>query len=146
MKRIYFMLGALATVFSDHTTGLKVTKNIPGSTLKKPTKAVQEAIGSGHIQEIGEHQFWEMMDKVTPEEKVLALKEQGLNEELDRNQPVAESGKGSSADDEAINAEKAERENLLSQLEALRVPSDKKTEISSLSNDEIKKFIKKNTK
>lgn len=82
MNRKFFKLGPKASVFSDHSNGLKVTKNIPGSTIKSTkTKVTSAAIGDGHIQEIDEKTYLELMnsDAVSSKERDLAFEEQGYD-------------------------------------------------------------------
>lgn len=146
MTRKFFKLGSKASVFSDHVTGLKVTKNIPGSTVKgTASKVTTAAIGNGHIIEIDKTEFLDMMSKITPEEKEAAYLEQGYSEKAksksksDDDDSDDNSGSGTkNPDDQEV------RNQLLEKLEKLKMPPSKKEEASKLSNDELEAFIKKN--
>lgn len=135
-KRKYYKLGVKASVFSDHTSRLKVTKNVPGSTTISGKKLTNEAVSNGHIIEIDKDEFDKMMSKVTPEEKKAAYEEQGLDVASDNSGEEAEeeSGKTSGTQDE-------ERQELLARLKKIQMTKSKRAEVVELPTSELKSFI-----
>src|SRR5688572_951216 len=103
-KKTYFKLSALASMFSDHINGLKVTKNVPGSTSKPMSKLTKIAKGNGHIVEIVEAEYLEMMNKLSPAEREAALQEQGyapgewIGDEIEANRKKKDGGTGGEED------------------------------------------------
>lgn len=60
----YFKLGAKSSVYFDTLSKMKVSKNVPGIFKGgKPGSKMQEAINNGHIVEIKEEEYKEMMAK-----------------------------------------------------------------------------------
>ncbi len=134
-KRTYFKLGPHASVFSDNTNRLKVTKHIPGSTLKPDSKQTKEAAGNGHIIEISKIEFDEMMSKRSDMEKKMAYKEQGI---------ILQTGKPDQEEDEDngnSGVEDDEREELLKTLSKMQMPKGKRAQAKEMSTPDLKAFI-----
>lgn len=138
-KRKYFKLGSRASVFSDYKTGLKVTRNIPGSTTKLDSKVTKDAIGNGHLIEIDETEFNTMLSKVEPKEKELALKEQGLD-----GTASAPDEEGGGTPPPAPDEDDEVRAGLLERLKAIKVSASKKKELQNSPNEVIEKFLEEN--
>lgn len=133
-KRTFYKLGAHASIFSDHTNGLKITRNVPGSTEKPESKATTTARQNGHIVEITEEEANRMFAALTPEERKCAYDEQGITEE------ATAASKGKEDEDEG-GEEDQERTALLERLKAIKMPKSKREEIKALPNEELKAFI-----
>lgn len=57
----FYKLGKKASIFVDPSTQLKVTKNKPGRLEDPPNPSIVEASSKGHIIEIDEDQYDDMM-------------------------------------------------------------------------------------
>jgi hypothetical protein len=132
--RRYFRLGALASVFSDYVSGLKVTKNVPGSTIKPLSNLTKAAIGNGHISEIEKDEYDAMMEAITPEERKAAYEEQGYNPE----EKVTEAAAGAPADEH--------RAGLLARLKKIKMTNSKRAEAQEMGNDELEAFLESEEK
>lgn len=135
-KRTFYKLGPNASIFSDHQTGLKVTKNVPGSTTKPESKVTATARSNGHIIEIPEEAANEMFDALSPEERKAAYDEQGITAE-----DAAAEAASSTPD-----PEDKEREALLEQLKKIKLTRTRRDEVMALPTPELKAFIEAETK
>lgn len=81
-KKKYFKLSnEKASIFYDAATGLKVTKNLPGSVDAKKadnSKKIKVAVNNGHIKGIDEDEFKELGGVETKEEPKAPKEEAGL--------------------------------------------------------------------
>lgn len=138
-QRTYFKLGKHASVFSDNANGMKVTKNVPGSTIKPDSKLTKEAASNGHIIPISKDEFDEMINALSPGMKKAALKEQGLTD-ADFESADAGSGGGKSDEDED-EADAAVRAELLERLKKIQMTKSKRKEVEALPTGELKAFV-----
>lgn len=137
-KRTYFKLGVKASVFSDNANGMKITKNVPGSTLKPESKLTKEAAANGHIIPINKEEFDEMMSKLNPGMKKAAYKEQNIQEEEN-----PEEGKGGKEDDDDDDdeADAAVRADLLERSKKIQMTKSKRKEVEAMETAELKAFV-----
>ena len=145
-KRKYYKLGPKSSVFSDYSCKLKVTKNVPGSTVKHNSKTTKEAIGNGHIIEIDKEEFDKMMSRITPEERKCAYEEQGLGTLLTPTDEGEEEDEEEGIIDPKGGTMDKERQDLLERLEKIKMPKGKRSEIKDLPTPELKAFIENEEK
>ena len=137
-KRFYFKLGVKASVFSDNANGMKVTKHVPGSTVKPESKLTKEAAANGHIIAISKDEFDEMMSVLSPGMKKAAYKEQGLSMEAEA---PASTGGGKKEDEDEDEADAIIRAELLERLKKIQMTKSKRKEVEALPTAELKAFV-----
>lgn len=76
--RKYFKIGEKAHVFICLSTGLKVSNHMPGFTDVKLSKKSQEAVGSGHIIEIKEAEYDELVNPQVKEDEPVKVTVESL--------------------------------------------------------------------
>ena len=138
-KRTYFKLGVKASVFSDNANGMKVTKNVPGSTFKPESKLTKEAAANGHIIAITKEEYDEMFSVLSPGMKKAAYKEQGIKE--GEAAPPASAGGGKKDDDDEDETDAEVRAALLVRLTKIQMTKSKRKEVEELPTAELKAFV-----
>lgn len=147
----YYKLGTTASVFFDPRNNLKVTKGVPSKT-NQPSKNTLGAARAGHIIEISETEYNEMMGKLPEKTKAAVEKEQKLN--IKPTKPAKEEPKKKVEDEDEDEDEDEQddnkanenlrRENLLKRLKALKLKDSKFEKIAKKSNDDLELYLEQN--
>lgn len=117
-KLTHFKLGEHSTIFYDPTSGMKVLKNVPGKTVKAETAKIQAAKRAGHIVQINEEQY----------NQILGIAQ---NEEAETEK-------------ETVGTGDSERDGLLIRLKELGLKKKELKKFEDKSNDEILEYLEAN--
>lgn len=156
-KKFYFKLGIGAHVFYDTSSQLKVTKGVPGVTLKPKTKQTLEATRNGHISEISKIEYDAIIASLPPNQRQMVKAEhegkplpKPMTQEEEDKIIAAESGEGNLSEKEEEDDSKGDpkRADLIKQLNAIKgIPKLKKQELAESGTvEDIQEFIDNNSK
>jgi len=156
-RMTFYKLSKSSTVFYDSSSGLKVLQKVPGKVpSNKITKNIRNAVKGGHIQEINETEYNDLMNKL-PKETLEGLKKEGSKPQsftTESRDDKKEKGKKVKDEDEEDEDEEEDeddgtadegREELEEQLESLGLSKKKTKEAKKLDDEALKKFIEDNS-
>ena len=146
MSRIkYYKLAGQASMFYDAKSTLKVTNGVPGKT-DNPTKGIKDAVRGGHITEINEGTYSEMMNKLPDGTKKAILKEQ-KSAILGKPEASKEKEKEKDEDEEEEKDEDEEeekRENLEKRVKDLNLSKKETKRVMGMDDEDMEEYLKDN--
>lgn len=129
-KTTFYKLNAQASMFYDAKTKLKITKGVPGKLTVAKTKEIVNATRGGHIIEIAETEYNEMLNAL-PEATQKAIKAENM-----KTTPKVDKDA-----DEEVEQKSDDRKALEARLDKLNLSEKDKKKKLKLSDEDLESFL-----
>ena len=139
----FYKLGEKASMFYDLKNTLKVTRGVPGRT-NNVTKTTMDGSRSGHIIEINEQEYDNMMAKLPEGTRKAILKDQkSANKEKPKAAEPEKDDKKIGVEDEDEDKEEnsEERTALLERLGKLELSKKEKKKALAMDDEDLGEFL-----